>query len=1256
MKDQKTQVRYANHSVKINFPEIETADAHHPLLKRLPEIIRQLLQEDRKSITIEIEAGGKWYSEIICTISNSPNYRIYANDITDLKKIELDRKKSEEKYQRIIETAQEAIWVIDQEMKTTFVNKQMTRLLGCSAEEIIGHSIIDFYFPEDLTDLNHRMKLRMKGIAETYDRRLKRKDGSVLWTSVSVSPLLDAQGNMEGTFAMFTDISERKRNENALQLLSDTQRQLVQLEDLNDVFQLVGSRIQELIGDGYVIISELDEPLQLIRTAGLFGFGSNYESFVQRFHIDPTRMTYPLKEMSPDELRLFRSGSLERFPHGLYNLMVHKVPKSICRVAEIKLGIWEIYIMGFLRHDAHFGGLTILAKSDITFNKPFIEIIMQQASTAIYRIKSDLELRESEKRFRSLYENATVGMYRTAPDGRILMANPALVRMMGYPSFEELAQRNLEKDGYETGYSRQDFRKHIEQEGELHGIESAWQRKNGSVIFVRESAKAIREQNGKVIYYEGTVEDISERRNAEITLRESEAHYRGLFENSPISLWEEDFSAVKKRLDELKKRGILDMRSYLESHPKEVAHCVSLIKVLDVNKATLKLFHAKNKADLLKPLSNVLSPQTLHEFREELNFIAEGRSNFELETRSQTMTGETIDVLISWSVAPGHENDLSKVIISLIDITERKRAQQTLLLLSETQAQLAQTNDQDVLFHLVGSKIHELIQEGYVAIAQWDKEPNNLQVKGLFGFGNKFHKVIQILKIDPTKVTYNLEDISPEQLELWSSNKLSKYEGGLYKLLTHKIPESLCHAVEKYLRISAIYVMGFVQQDQGHGTLSILTEHDISQYKYAIEMIMRQASITLNRIKAKTALEESERRFRSLFENSPISLWEEDHSEVKNYLDKLKQKGIIDFRDYFIKHPQEVKKCLNLVKIIDINNATLKTYGANDKSNFLNDLSSIFTESSLTSHVEQLVQIADGKRTIDQETEAKKINGEKMTHLVRWQVASGFEDSLSRVIVSIIDITDRKQAEERQKILAEEEHKQRVFSEALTKNALSLNSTLKTEELLDAIIDNIQNVIPFEAVSIILIEGGHGKIVRSKGFAEKGLAAYVEQKIFDFSTYKTYQKIMDSGSYVLIPDTRTDPIWIQDDEIAWKILSCVETPIKEDNKVIGFLTLNSSIPNFYNEEHAKQLMVFTDQVSNAMKNARLFENTQRRMKRMNAMTLIDQAINSSLDINVSLEIVLIQTLEQLGADASDIFGEFCIQYSNICQCQGIQNQ
>ena len=124
-------------------------------------------------------------------------------------------------------------------------------------------------------------------------------------------------------------------------------------------------------------------------------------------------------------------------------------------------------------------------------------------------------LRESEERFRALYDNSTIGLYRTTPDGRIHLANPALVRMLGYSSFDDLSIRNLEKNGFEPSYPRAQFVEIIKKDGEVKGLEYAWKRNDGATIIVRESARAIRDAQGKTLYYDGIVEDISESKRSE---------------------------------------------------------------------------------------------------------------------------------------------------------------------------------------------------------------------------------------------------------------------------------------------------------------------------------------------------------------------------------------------------------------------------------------------------------------------------------------------------------------------------------------------------------------------------------------------------------------------------------------------------------------------------------------------------------------------------------------------------------------------
>lgn len=128
------------------------------------------------------------------------------------------------------------------------------------------------------------------------------------------------------------------------------------------------------------------------------------------------------------------------------------------------------------------------------------------------RIRFWLRLQEEiAGHFRELVERSHLGFYRTTPDGRILYANPAIIKMLGFSSFEELAKRDLEKEGFEPSYPRSFFKEIIEKENQIIGLESIWLKKDGSRIWVRESARAVRDETGKILYYEGTVEDITER-------------------------------------------------------------------------------------------------------------------------------------------------------------------------------------------------------------------------------------------------------------------------------------------------------------------------------------------------------------------------------------------------------------------------------------------------------------------------------------------------------------------------------------------------------------------------------------------------------------------------------------------------------------------------------------------------------------------------------------------------------------------------
>lgn len=123
-------------------------------------------------------------------------------------------------------------------------------------------------------------------------------------------------------------------------------------------------------------------------------------------------------------------------------------------------------------------------------------------------------LKESENRFRGLYENATIGLYRSTPDGKILMGNPTLLKIFGVENLEELKKIHAEQV-YADPATRNAFQREIGLKGKIFGFESKWRRADGLIIYVRESARAIPDDMGNISYFEGTVEDITEKKKVE---------------------------------------------------------------------------------------------------------------------------------------------------------------------------------------------------------------------------------------------------------------------------------------------------------------------------------------------------------------------------------------------------------------------------------------------------------------------------------------------------------------------------------------------------------------------------------------------------------------------------------------------------------------------------------------------------------------------------------------------------------------------
>ncbi|WP_298012946.1 sensor domain-containing diguanylate cyclase [uncultured Castellaniella sp.] len=172
-----------------------------------------------------------------------------------------------------------------------------------------------------------------------------------------------------------------------------------------------------------------------------------------------------------------------------------------------------------------------------------------------------------------------------------------------------------------------------------------------------------------------SMEDVTELQNLKRQAQDSARDAREFFEQAPVSLWVEDFSAIKRLFGELRARGVSDFRTFLDVHEEFVDRCLQEIRVLDVNDYTLTMFKASTQADLLARLGDVLSDEARASFAEQLIDLWEGRLFHQKEVQNRTLQGDVLYIHLQLSVFEGCEDDWSKVLVSLTDITARKKAE-----------------------------------------------------------------------------------------------------------------------------------------------------------------------------------------------------------------------------------------------------------------------------------------------------------------------------------------------------------------------------------------------------------------------------------------------------------------------------------------------------------------------------------------------------------------------------------------------------
>jgi two-component system cell cycle sensor histidine kinase/response regulator CckA len=523
----------------------------------------------------------------------------------------------ETKFQLLIENMEDLIFTLDLDLRTTYINPAVKKVLGYSPEERMRQRPDEQLTPESLKLAVQTLALELEQEKDpstapdrsvTLELELFHRDGSTRVMETVFRGFRDRQGKLVGIYGLSRDISTRKRMDESLRESEERYRDLV--ESSQDV----------------ICTHDLKGNLLSVSGALIRFLGYSRESLLKMNLVDllvpemRSRLGAYLAETqsrgrSSGIMQVQTAGGETRFWEYTNTLRTEGVPVPIVRgmarditkrrLVEMALRRSETSLQAILRSTAD-GILAVSAENKVLFaNELFVEMwrippalmergddsallqhvldqltdpqgflqkvqelyaskedsfdildfkdgrVMERLSRPLMqgeqlrgrvwsfrdiseRKRKEEALRQSEERYRAIFEQAVEGFFQSTPGGRWIKVNQALARMCGYASPEEMTASiiDIAEQHYTKREDREEFNRLLWEKGFVENFEHETRRKDGSIFWTSVSARAVRDGEGRILYYEGTHEDIDKRKKAESLLVDAEEQYRSLFETS----------------------------------------------------------------------------------------------------------------------------------------------------------------------------------------------------------------------------------------------------------------------------------------------------------------------------------------------------------------------------------------------------------------------------------------------------------------------------------------------------------------------------------------------------------------------------------------------------------------------------------------------------------------------------------------------------------------------------------------------------
>lgn len=405
-------------------------------------------------------------------------------------------------YRLIAENMYDAIYTLDTNGNFTFVNDVALKRSGYTRKWFIGKSFLNFVIPENKNMVQKSFKSVMMGkVVPAYELSYINSKGKSLWIEINATPLVD-NGNIIGVLVVSRDITERKRIEEELKLYRNNLESLI--EGRTAELRIANEQLQ-------IEIAQHKKTEEALRSSEAY-YRTIFHNTGTAIIIMEDDTTISLSNAECEKFVGYRASDLEGKRRAVefvarqdlerilsYNELRRQDPEKAPRSYELKI---------VDRHGNVRDVLITIASIPHT-NKTiasFLDITEQK--------KMEAALKASEEKYRNIFENAVEGIFQTGINGEILSANPSFSHLFGYKSPQEImrAVKDIRYEIYADESQRNELRRLLDKQGFVRNFEVICRRKDGQRIWISVNIRAVKDNNNKFLFYEGTLVDITERK------------------------------------------------------------------------------------------------------------------------------------------------------------------------------------------------------------------------------------------------------------------------------------------------------------------------------------------------------------------------------------------------------------------------------------------------------------------------------------------------------------------------------------------------------------------------------------------------------------------------------------------------------------------------------------------------------------------------------------------------------------------------